>query len=300
MGMILITRFTFLEALRRRLFLAVVLLSLLLLIAYTFLLHLLIVSSTPMDAVDNYSAQLARLAGGMFVSIPSIWMVYLLSGVLVIFLTAGMISSEVEAGTFAIIVPKPLARYAIVLGKWLGYALLLGGYLALLYFSFLGIIYWQTGYWPEQAWSALGSLEMAMLVLLGLTTLGSTLFPTLVNGAIMLILFICAPLTNFISTFLQITTATGGSLPAPSVAIQNIIAVTNLIIPSDALWHQASLSLLPLDVLNLLGTQSFSTQSFDIPLLNPQAITSALAVWIVCYCLALPALAVWRFSRRDL
>ena len=300
MGLVLITRFTFLEALRRRLFLAVVILSLLLLIAYTLLLHVLVGSLVSTQGTSGYSVQFALLAGGMFISLPSIWIVYLLSGILVIFLTAGMISSEIEAGTFAIIVPKPLRRYEIVLGKWLGYALLLGVYLALLYLAFLGIIAWYTGYWPEQAWSALGSLELAMLVLLGLTTLGSTLFPTLVNGAIILIFFICAPLTNFISTFLQLTATTSGVLAPPSSTVQNIIAVTNLLLPSDALWHQAAFSLLPLDALNLMGTQSFSTQPFEIPLLNPQAITSALAIWIVCYCVALPALAVWRFSRRDL
>ena len=300
MGLVLITRFTFLEALRRRLFLAVIILSILLLIAYALLLHVLVASFANAQISNGYSAQFALLAGGMFISIPSIWMVYLLSGVLVIFLTAGMISSEIEAGTFSIIVPKPLRRYEIVLGKWLGYALLLGSYLALLYFAFLGIIYAYTGYWPEKMWSALGSLELAILVLLGLTTLGSSLFPTLVNGAVVLILFISAPLTNFISTFLQITASTSSALVAPSPTVQNIIAITSLIIPSDALWHQASYSLLPLDVLNLLGTQDFSTQSFNIPLVNPQAITGALAAWVVCYCLALPALAVWRFSRHDL
>jgi ABC-type transport system involved in multi-copper enzyme maturation permease subunit len=301
MGVVLMTRFTFLEVLRRRIFLAIVVLSLLLLAAYALLLNTIVANSIPQMVASGYSAQLVMLASGLFISVPSIWMVYLLSGVLVIFLAAGMISSEIEAGTFSIIVPKPLRRYEIVLGKWLGYALLLGGYLALLYISFLGIIFWLTGYWPEQAWSALGSLELSMLTLLGLTSLGSTLFPTLVNGAIVLFLFISAPLTDFISTFFQLTTSTSlGSLSTPNEAVQNVITVTNLIIPSDALWHQASFSLLPLDALNLLGTQSFSVKIFDVPLLNPQAMTSALTVWVVCYCLLLPVLAMWRFSRRDL
>jgi ABC-type transport system involved in multi-copper enzyme maturation permease subunit len=301
MGVLLITRFTFLEALRRRLFLAVLSLSLLLLILFTLFLHVLIASSTSQSSASDFTTQFLLLASGMFISIPSIWMVYLLSGIMVIFLTAGMISSEIEAGTFAIIVPKPLHRFEIVLGKWLGYALLLGGYLAFLYFAFLGIIYWLTGYWPEQPWSALGALELSVLALLGLTTLGSTLFPTLVNGAIMLILFISAPLTNFISTFLQLTaTSRVAALPPPSDAVQNIITVTNLILPADALWHQASYSLLPLDVLNLLGTQNISAQAFNIPLLNPQAMTGALFLWIICYCLVTPVLAMWRFSRRNL
>lgn len=301
MGILLITRFTFLEILRRRIFLALFLLSVLLLILYGLFLHVLFTNSTQQNAPNSFTTQLAALAAGMFISIPSIWLVYLLSGIMVIFLAAGMISSEVEAGTFAIIVPKPLRRFEIVLGKWLGYALILGGYLAFLYFSFLGIIYLLSGYWPEQPWSPLGALELSVLALLGLTTLGSTLFPTLVNGAILLILFISAPLTNFISTFLQLTSTNRiATLPPPSDTVQNIVAVTNLILPSDALWHQASYSLLPLDVLNLLGTQGTSVQSFDIPLLNPQAMTGALFLWIICYCLVMPALATWRFSRRDL
>ncbi|HEY0752819.1 MAG TPA: ABC transporter permease subunit [Ktedonobacteraceae bacterium] len=302
MGIVLITRFTLLEALRRKLFLAIVTLSLLLLTVYAFLLHALIGGLVSQQAPDGFSAQFVLLAGGIFISVPSIWVVYLLSGILVIFLAAGMISSELEAGTFAIIVPKPLRRYEVVLGKWLGYALLLGGYLALLYFSFLGIIYWTSSYWPEQPWGALAWLELSTLALLGLTTLGSTLFPTLANGAIALILFISAPLTNFIATFLKITEASQlGALPATSnETIQNIIAVTNLILPSDALWHQTSLTLLPLDVLNLLGTQDLSAQAFNLPLINPQAITFPLVLWTVFYCLALPILATWRFSRRDL
>ena len=302
MRLLSITRFTFQEVLRRRLFLAVVLLSMLLLVAYALLLRAVVASYIPQMASEGFSVQLALLAGGMFISVPSIWLVYLLSGILAIFLTAGMVSSETEAGTFSIIVSKPLQRYEIIAGKWLGYVLILGGYLALLYLSFLGIIYWVTGYWPDQAWSALGALEMAVLVLLGLTTLGSALFPTLVNGAIMLILFISAPLTNFISTFVQIITTTSqtGTLAPPSETVQNLIAVTNLIIPTDALWHQAAAYLVPVDALNLLATQSFSASTFNIPLINPQDMTSALFIWIICYCLVLPTLAMWRFSRRDL
>src|SRR5438132_1636628 len=77
-----------------------------------------------------------------------IWLVYLLSSLLTIVLTAGMISGEVEAGTFAVIVPKPISRTEIVIGKWLGSALILVVYTALMFFAFLAVIYWKTGYWP--------------------------------------------------------------------------------------------------------------------------------------------------------
>ncbi|HEY7418329.1 MAG TPA: ABC transporter permease subunit [Ktedonobacteraceae bacterium] len=300
MGLWYITRFTLQEAIRRRLFLAVAVLSILLLIMYAFIVHFVTIQSTKGATLSGENLQLFLLVGGIFISVPSIWMVYLISGILTIFLAVGMISSEIEAGTFAIIVPKPLRRYEIVLGKWAGHVLLLGGYTALLFLAFLGIIYWLTGYWPDEAFSALGLLELAMLTLLGLATLGSTLVSTVVNGAIALILFVSAPLASFISTVLAIMSSTQSVTLTPSPSLQNIITVINLIIPTDALWHGAAYWLLPTQALNLLPSQDVSTAFFNLPLINAEQMSTPLLIWVALYIIVLPALAVWRFQKRDL
>src|SRR5437868_5689347 len=174
MGLLLITRFTLLEAIRRRLFLAVLILSILIVTAFSILLSIVINASQ----ADNSNE---ILFGGVIVTVLAMWMVYLLSSTLTIVFTANMISGEVEAGTFAVIVPKPLARVEIVIGKWLGYALIVCSYTALMFLSFLVVIYRQTGYWPTDAFYALGMLELGMLTLLGITTLGSSLVPTIVD-----------------------------------------------------------------------------------------------------------------------
>src|SRR5205807_10624082 len=98
---------------------------------------------------SSLSPQLFLLTGGVFFDILMIWVVYLLSSLLTIVLTANMISGEIEAGTFAVIVPKPISRAEIVIGKWLGSALILTVYTALMFFALLDIIYWKTVYWPE-------------------------------------------------------------------------------------------------------------------------------------------------------
>jgi len=173
MAVALITRFTLQEAIRRRLFLAVLILSALLLGAFIILLSIainLLQSNSPAANGGDLSPHLFLLSGGVFFDILMIWLVYLLSSLLTIVLTANMISGEVEAGTFAVIVPKPISRAEIVMGKWLGCALIIVVYTALMFFALLAIIYWKTGYWPEQVFSALGTLELAMLALLGLTT----------------------------------------------------------------------------------------------------------------------------------
>src|SRR5712692_11449125 len=180
MALALITRFTLQEAIRRRLFLAVLILSTLLLVAFIILLSIainLIQSNSSTANGGTLSPHLFLLSGGVFFDILMTWLVYLLSSLLTIVLTANMISGEVEAGTFAVIVPKPISRAEIVMGKWLGFALIVCSYTALMFLSFLAVIYWQTGYWPTDALYALGMLELGMLALLGITTLGSSLVP---------------------------------------------------------------------------------------------------------------------------
>src|SRR5436853_4686737 len=149
MPLLLITRFTLQEALRRKLFLAVIILSALLLIAFIILLSIAINllqsnNSGAGNGGGGLSSQLFLLSGGIFFDILMIWLVYLLSSLLTIVLTANMISGEIEAGTFAVIVPKPISRAEIVIGKWLGYALIIIFYTALMFFAFLTIIYWKT------------------------------------------------------------------------------------------------------------------------------------------------------------
>ena len=295
MALALITRFTLQEAIRRRLFLAVLILSGLLLAAFTILLSIainLLQSNSSTANGGTLSPRLFLLSGGVFFDILMIWLAYLLSSLLTIVLTANMISGEVEAGTFSVIVPKPISRAEIVLGKWLGYALIIVVYTALMFFALLAIIYWKTGYWPEQVFSALGTLELAMLALLGLTTIGSAFAPTVVNGAIALVLFIAAPVASIVQFVVQVIR------PAQSAALQNVGTVINLIIPTDALWHGTSFFLLPsAQIFPLLG---LSSDSFNTPFTATQPVAPALLVWVACYILLLPLIGLVRFQHRDL
>ncbi len=286
MGMLLITRFTFQEAMRRRLFLAVVLLSIILLGAFTLLFSLVVDSSRAPDGIDF---QVFLLGIGAFMTLPAIWLVYLLSSILTILLTTNMISGEIEAGTFAIIVPKPLRRFEIVFGKWLCYALLLSIYTALLFLVFLGVIYWKTGYWPLDALNALGVLELVVFVLLGITTLGSALVSTIVNGAIALILFIGAQISSFVQLITPFVA------PTQKDTVQNITTIINLIMPTDALWHGSSFYLTS-GAIDLLQ----AAHSANTPFTSTVPVASALLVWAVFYSLALLAFAAWRFQHRDL
>ncbi|MFL5692129.1 MAG: ABC transporter permease subunit [Ktedonobacteraceae bacterium] len=288
MGLLLITRFTIQEAFHRWLLLAMLLLNLLLLAVFALMLNAAYTGQLARVG-DQSNPQLYLLEFDLSISILSVWAAYLLSGALTIVLTIGMTSLEIEAGTFAVIVSKPLRRAEIIFGKWLGYALILSIYTAMLFFTFLGLIYWRTGYFPENALPALGMLELSTLVLLALTTLGSTLLPTLVNGAVAIMLFIGAPLASFV----QLISTT------PGVTTQNITTLVNLVIPTDALWHGASYYLIPSFVFNI-AQQRGLLNGLNTPFTSVQPIPPALFAWAVLYCILLPIIGAIRFQRRDL
>jgi len=287
MGWLLITRFTLQEAIRRRLFLTMAILTLLMLVLFGLLIHAAIDRMQANHVANGTDPTLPTIYAGIAITILAMWLVYLVISTMTIFLTISMISGEIEAGTFVVIVPKPLRRAEIIFGKWLGYALILGLYTLLLSLAFMGIIYWFTGYWPTYAFAAIGMLEISMLVLLGLITLCGAFVPTAANGAIAVMLFMGA----FISSIVQF------AIPAQDYMVQNITAVISLIIPTDAMWHGASYYLFPAAIGVL---QNFSVSSINTPFTATQPISPQLLTWAILYSLVLPLIAILRFQRRDL
>ncbi len=232
-------------------------------------------------------------AKGAIITILALWMVYLLSSMLTIVFTANMISGEVEAGTFAILVPKPLTRADIVVGKWLGYA----AHCVRLHRADVSgvsrrhpLADWLLAERRSAPRSVL--LELGMLALLGITTLGSSLVPTVVNGAIALMLFVAAPMASIVQFVVQILNPTS----APTV--QSISTVISLVIPTDALWHGAAFFLLPPTASFI--TLGISAGNFNTPFTSGQPVAPALLVWAILYCIVLPVLAAVRFQHRDL
>jgi ABC-type transport system involved in multi-copper enzyme maturation permease subunit len=287
MNIFLFLRFTLHEAIRRRLFLAVLILSAIGLILFAFMLNVavdLLISNNHQSSVE-FQRELTTL--GVIMSILTGWVVYLMTCILTIVMSAGIISSEREAGTFSVIVPKPVHRVEILIGKWLGYFLLLTGYTLLMCFGFFGIIFWRTGYWPSGWFLAFGMIELIILTLLGLTTLGSTFLPTVSNGAISILLFVFAPISSFVQFVVK------NIALQESTTLSNVGIVVNLLIPTDALWRGASYYLLP-PILGLAGN------AIDTPFTSGTPVAPAFFVWVIAYSVILPLLAIWRFQRSDL
>jgi len=169
-----------------------------------------------------------------------------------------------------------------VLGKWLGYALMLVVYIAVMVATVVVTARLVGDYRPPNALAAYGLIVLVALILLSLTILGSTLFSTVANGVIVFMLYGMA--------------ITGGLVEQIGTALDNDVlirigVISSILVPSDGMWRLASYLVQPRLAVNFLGPNPFGT---TVP-------PSTLAVWYsVAYALVLLLLALLRFQRRDL
>ncbi len=189
-----IARLTIIEARRKRTFLAAALLSLLALAAvFTLTLiaehvtdgdgqrqHARIVDPDDPDASAEGSSDVrghrplgrnmaiqALRAGGM-------WIVRTFPTIVAILLAAGAVAPERESGALHTIVSKPISRWSIVVGKWLGLNAVLFAHVLVLGLVLTILLTIRAGYVP---WPVLGASIVSLLFPAIFTSLG-VLFST--------------------------------------------------------------------------------------------------------------------------
>jgi len=205
-----------------------------------------------------------------------------LGGVMTIFAAVGSVAGEIETGTFQAIVPKPLARWEIILGKYLGFAAMIALYIALMAADVLLTARVVTGYVPANFAGGTALVVLVSLILLALTILGSTLLPTMANGVVVFMLYGMALLGGLLEQM-------GNILLIHSLVVVGI--VTSLVLPSDVIWQLANNVLQPDIGLRLSG---------PIPIAVSQPPSRAMVYYAVAYVFALLGGAFLAFRRRDL
>jgi ABC-type transport system involved in multi-copper enzyme maturation permease subunit len=213
--------------------------------------------------------------------IMGFYVVNFLTGIMAIFTAVGAVSAEIEGHTLDAIVPKPLHRSSVVLGKWLGYAAMLAIYVALMTSSVLATAFIVGGYIPPAPVAAMGLVTLVALLLLSLTVLGSTVLSTITNGIVVFMLYGIA--------------LTGGLVEQIGTLLDNQIMKTlgilaSLAIPSDVIWKLAAYILQPATTLSL-GPTPFTPASPP---------SNAMVIYAVAYALVALGGAVLVFRRRDL
>jgi ABC-type transport system involved in multi-copper enzyme maturation permease subunit len=276
-----IARLTFFEAARRKIMLAALLLGVIFLIVYGIGFHYMILGVSPITRrsplQQNEVANFLMLAGLYAVNFLTVMMTVLTS--------VDTISGEIASGTIHTLAAKPIRRWEVVAGKWLGFAGMLTIYLLIMAGGVILLVYLISGYAPPHPERALALMELNALLLLGVSLLGGTYLSTLANGVLVFGLYGIAFLGGWIEqigTFLNNLTT--------SQTATNIGIITSLILPSEALWRRASYEV-ESPLVRLIGVTPFSSTSVPSLVMIAYAVLYAIVVFF---------LAVQHFSKRDL
>lgn len=276
-----IARLTFREAARRKILLAALLLGLAFLIVFDAGFQLLS-NEMQRSPIGRGPLQLNEMRN--FLLMAGLYVVNFLTAMMTVLTSVDTLSGEISSGTIHTLVSKPIRRWEIVVGKWLGFAGMLTLYLLLMAGGVMASIYLLSGYTPPNALRGLALLWLNALLLLSVSILGGTRLSTLANGVLVFGLYGIAFIGGWIEQI-------GTYLPTPtSQTAINIGILTSLILPSEAMWRRVAYEIQS-PLVASLGVSPFSSSSVPSPFMIAYA---------VLYLFVAFALAVRQFRMRDL
>lgn len=204
-------------------------------------------------------------------------------------IAAPAVSAEVESGVLQTVVTRPVRRAQVMVGKWLGLAVLVAGYSVTVAVLEMVVVKAVSGFLPPDPLAVAVYLFAEGAVLLTLVLLVSTRLSTLATGVVGVALFGAAWLAGVVG-------ALGAGFGIP--ALRTVGNVARYVLPTDGLWHGAIYYLEPAsfigrqlgDVGGSGGDPFFATSPPSWPYLTWAAI------WFVAVLVA----GVLSFERREL
>jgi len=217
-----------------------------------------------------------------FILMAGLYVVNFLTAIMTVLTSVDTLAGEIASGTVHTLVSKPLRRWEIVSGKWLGFATMMAVYLLLMGGGVIGIVFAISGYVPPNALSGLSLMILGMLLLLSISLLGGATLSTLANGVMVFGLYGIAFIGGWIEQF-------GAFLNNQSAV--NVGIISSLIMPSEAVWKRAAYEMQSSLVRTFGGLSPFS---------SPSAPSQAMILYAVIYAAVVLWLAMRRFGKRDL
>ncbi len=205
----------------------------------------------------------------------------LLMVVMTVLVSVDTISGEIASGTIQAVATKPIRRYELLLGKWLGFAGMLTMYLLIMAGGLNVLTYGMVGITARHLPQGFALIWMESLLLLSLTLFFGTIFSTLTNGVLALGLHGLA----FLGGWLE---QAGALTHTPKAVDVGIIA--SILMPSESLWRRAVFEMQP-PLATALNLTPFSGASVPSRLMVGYA---------AVYTLAFLLLAIRQLNERDL
>jgi ABC-type transport system involved in multi-copper enzyme maturation permease subunit len=283
---LVIARLTVQEASRRRLLLALVILTLIV-VGFSAWGFNKITTVTRSDGTTLPAVQVTLITSQLLIVVT-----FMYSGVLALSaaVVAGpLISSEVESGLLLSMLARPMRRSEVVIGKWLGLAVLVAIYAAGSALLEIAAVDWATGYVPPHPIDLIVYVGAEGLALLSLGLLLSTRMSGITGGVIALVAWLIAwigGIVGDIGTALQ------------NQAIQNVGTVSHLLLPTDGLWRGAVFAMEPDTVLATLRAGGAIASANPFAAAEPPPVQ--FLAWVVIWFGVMLTLSVLSFRTREI
>jgi ABC-2 type transport system permease protein len=273
------------ESVRRRVFLVVIVLTLLFVALFAFasfeafrVIHS-VTRGGGTGTLDSRGLLSVSLCGlGMFGTL-------FLGTVLAVFLTLGAVRGDAERGLLQPLVVRPLGRSELLVGRLVGATSVCASYVVVLYAVVIVIVHATGGRWPDRVIGPGLALAGGVTVLVALSLLGSVFLSSIANGIAMFMIFGGGLVAGLMTTI----GAALGSGP-----VQTIAHDISLALPFEALY-QAGLHGLAAD------QSGFTGVLINLgPFGSSHAGGVGLDLWAAGYAVLVIALAMLGFARRDL
>ncbi len=274
-----IAALTIKEAVRRRLLLAFVAIT-------------VVIVGLSAWGFDRLSHTRSLTSGEANLALPQALILFMFMFSFVLALSASAIaspsiSSEVESGVLMTIVTRPVRRTEVLVGKWLGLAALLAGYAIGVCALEFGVVRLTSGFLPPSPLLATVYLFAEGALLLTFALFLSTRVPAIAAGVIGVAVFGAGWLAGVAGTL-------GSAFNVG--ALRTVGQVGRFVLPTDGLWHAAIYYLEP----SSLIIQHVSEGGRQDPFFAQGAPSGAYLLWVICWFLIVLLAAVASFERREL
>jgi len=279
---LIIARHVLQESVRRRVFVVVLVLTLLFLALFTLATVEAFNAQTPFGGGGSFSPHAITAVTmnglGVFASL-------FLATVLAVFLTLGAVRGDAERGLLQPLVVRPLGRREFLLGRFVGAVAVCVAYVDVLYALVVLIVHQAGGSWPDYVIGPGVALAGAVTILVAMSLLGSVFLSATANGIAMFMLYGAGLVSGLLA-------AIGAALDAHTVL--TIAHDITLALPFEGLYQAA---------LHALGSNQTGLTRVLVNLgpfgaSHPNSVP--FDIWAVVYLAILSVLATVGFERRDL
>jgi ABC-type transport system involved in multi-copper enzyme maturation permease subunit len=271
------------EAVRRRVFVVVALLTVAFLVLYG------LGTWQAFESVDSAGEMIqgveADVVAGATLLGLNMFGTLFLGTILAVFLTLGTVRGDAERGLLQPVLVRPVSRRTLLLARFAAAAAVCGAYVMAVFLASAVITWALGGWWPDRIVVPALQLAAAVAILSALSLAGSVFLASTANGIAVFMVFGAGLVAGLLGQI-------GEALA--SGTLTDVARVASWALPFEALY-QSALGALTAD------TVGFTRLAIDLgPFGGAQSFGPLLGPWALVYLGLVGAVALAGFARRDL